>query len=217
MPSSAIFPDPGFRGIRNAQRRDGRLLHETRQAEQHALRHRLRVNHHLRRTHQPARTPARHGMRLGKTADGHHLVGQFRGQARNSAARRQSRVHFVRHHPQRMPARQIADHRQFGCAQDDAARIVRRREKQRPRTRRDRRLELLQVHAETSRRRCRDPHHPRAGYLERGRVARVQGLERNHLVAGCRNTQRGHEQRILRPGEKDDVGGVDLLAGPCMV
>src|SRR5216684_3502565 len=65
-PGSAIFPNAGFRGIRNAQCRDGRLLHEPRKSEQHALRHRLRMNHHLRRTHQPAGPPARHGMRLGQ-------------------------------------------------------------------------------------------------------------------------------------------------------
>jgi len=53
-----------------------------------------------------------------------------------------------------------------------------------------------------------------AGYLERGRVARgYRGSERNHLVRRVPQiTARCPNSDILRPGKKDDVGGVDLLA-----
>ena len=63
-------------------------------------------------TSQPD-APARHGMRLGKTADGHHLLGQSR--PRDSALGRPGAspayTSSATTH-KRMPARQIADHRQ---------------------------------------------------------------------------------------------------------
>jgi hypothetical protein len=111
-----------------------------------------------------------------------------------------------------MAAREIADHGQIRVGQNHPARIIRRREKQCARARRDRRFERRQVDAKSPRRRRRHAHHPRARHLERGGIAGIQRLERDHLIARSRDTQRGHEQGILRPGEEDDLRGVDRLS-----
>ena len=48
----------------------------------------------------------------------------------------------------------------------------------------------------------------------RGRVGRVHGIEGDDLVPGAGDAQRGDEQRVLRPGEIDDVLGRARLL-PC--
>ena len=105
-----VFANPGFRLVRHTERGHGRFLNEARKTEQHALRHGLGMDHELGRAHQPAGTPTGHGMRLGQAAEGHALLGQSGGEARHTAAGSESRIHFVRHHPQRMAACQLPDH-----------------------------------------------------------------------------------------------------------
>ena len=97
-------------------------------------------------------------------------------------------------------------------AQDHAAGIVGRGEENRPRARGDCGRERRQIDAKTPRRRRRHPHHARAGNLQRGGIARIQGFERDHFIAGTRDTQRGDEQGVLRAGEKNDIVGGHRLA-----
>ena len=111
-----------------------------------------------------------------------------------------------------MTPRQFADGGKIGGADDGAAGIIRGGEENRAGSRRNRRLERRKIHSKPAGGRRRHTHHACAGDLERGGICRVQGLERDHLVAGTRQTQRCDEQGVLRSGEEDHVGRFDGLA-----
>ena len=94
--------------------------------------------------------------------------------------------------------------------QHAAGRILRRVDDEHPRLRGDERSELVEVHAET--RLFPQRHGPghRTDEVDLRRVGGIPRIGHDHLIAGLHACEQGEEQHVLRTGDQDDLGRIDL-------
>ena len=160
----------------------------------------------------PAGAPAGHGMGFRQAADHHATLGHA-GQGRQTevlALEREALIDLVHHHPQVMGDGEVGNALQLFAGQHHAGGVVRVGEENRPGFRGDGFGQHGGIEPETGVRRAWHAHQRCTGGLECRFVGHVHRVEGNHFVAGSEQAHRGGEQRVLRPGDDDHVGGLQL-------
>ncbi|MNO51446.1 hypothetical protein D3C76_418380 [compost metagenome] len=189
------------------------LLHELRNAEQHAQRQMLQMVIQGFWPDHPAHSPAGHGMGFGQAVDGRRTLGHARqaGRADVFALVQQIAVDLVADQPQVMPNTQqrqfLPDHQR----QTGAGRIVRAVEQQRAGFGGNPGRHVRRIDPKTVLRTHRHRHHLRPTRTEHPFIGHVHRLGDYHFIARIEQALRDRIHRVLRPGHHDHMVGVHHL------
>src|SRR3981081_831427 len=138
------------------------------------------MNRKLAWSDEPARSPACHRVRLGKTSKRDHPIRHLRGEAGNVAISCKTCVDLIGDQPQVVPLGELADRRQLRFVEYHATRIIWGRPDDGPRALCNQGSEGSQIRAEVTACRCSD--HPRTGCFEGCRICWIHWVERDHLI-----------------------------------
>ena len=199
--------------LRARQRRERAVLRDDRGARDDGLLVQGELTGEVRRPHDVAHPPPRHGVRLREREDGDHALRAAQGGGRDVPALEDELVvALVRDDPEVVPLRDGQERAQAVGRLDRARRVAGRVDEDGPGARRDERGEPVGIQREAVRGLQRVPDGAGVQHVRHRRVVRPAGIGDEQLVPGVEHQEQAREQAAAAAGGDHDLLGVGLDA-----